>query len=326
MKYGHGQAIEVARSLDDVDSNLRQLAVILAIVCVAGIILGGGLGYLVSRAAVAPVQRLRRAAEEIATTRDLSRRIDATGQDELAALARSFNQMLEALEDSVGAQRQLVADASHELRTPLASIRTNAEVLAQSDLLTDSERRAILADVVEQLGELTALVGDLIDLARDARPRARAGGARSPRRDRRRGRRPGPAQAPRGPPSARARAGRRAGGRLAGRARDLESARQRRQVESAGPRDRGAGRRRRRLGPGSRPGNRSRGPAARLRPLLPLGARARDCRDRASAWRSSATSPRPPAARSAPPTTPQGALGCRSASRAPGRSRCRFQL
>ena len=168
VQYGHAQAIEVARSLDDVDSNLRQLAVILAIVCVAGIILGGGLGYLVSRAAVAPVQRLRRAAEEVATTRDLSRRIDAAGQDELAALARSFNQMLEALEGSVGAQRQLVADASHELRTPLASIRTNAEVLAQSDLLTESERRAILADVVEQLGELTALVGDLIDLARDA--------------------------------------------------------------------------------------------------------------------------------------------------------------
>jgi two-component system sensor histidine kinase MprB len=168
VKHGHGQAIEVARSLDDVDSNLRQLTVILAIACVAGIVLGGGLGYLVSRAAVAPVQRLRRAAEDVATTRDLSRRIDAAGQDELAALARSFNQMLEALEDSVGAQRQLVADASHELRTPLASIRTNAEVLAQSDLLSDSERRAILADVIGQLGELTALVGDLIDLARDA--------------------------------------------------------------------------------------------------------------------------------------------------------------
>jgi two-component system sensor histidine kinase MprB len=168
VKHGHGQAIEVARSLDDVDSNLRQLAVILAIACIAGIVLGGGLGYLVSRAAVAPVQRLRRAAEEVATTKDLSRRIDAAGQDELAALARSFNQMLEALEESVGAQRQLVADASHELRTPLASIRTNAEVLAQSDLLTDAERRAILGDVIEQLGELTALVGDLIDLAREA--------------------------------------------------------------------------------------------------------------------------------------------------------------
>ena len=143
-----GQAIQVARPLDEVDSNLSQLALILALACVAGIILGGGLGYLVSRAAVAPVEKLRRAAEQVASTRDLSRRIEASGQDELAALARSFNQMLEALDDSLGAQRQLVADASHELRTPLASIRTNIEVLAHADLIDDHEREALLADVV----------------------------------------------------------------------------------------------------------------------------------------------------------------------------------
>ena len=163
-----GQAIEIARPLDDVDSNLSQLTLILALACVGGIILGGGLGYLVSRAAVAPVEKLRRAAEQVASTRDLSRRIEAGGQDELAALARSFNQMLEALDESLGAQRQLVADASHELRTPIASIRTNIEVLAHLDLISEHEREALLADVVEQLEELTGLIGDLIDLARDA--------------------------------------------------------------------------------------------------------------------------------------------------------------
>jgi two-component system sensor histidine kinase MprB len=164
----HGQAIEVARSLDEIDSNLSQLAVILALACVGGIVLGGGLGYLVSRGAVAPVERLRAAAERVATTRDLSRRIDAGGEDEIAALAASFNQMLEALEGSLDAQRQLVADASHELRTPLASIRTNIEVLAHTDLIDEAERRELLGEVVGQLQELTVLVGDLIDLARDA--------------------------------------------------------------------------------------------------------------------------------------------------------------
>jgi two-component system sensor histidine kinase MprB len=163
-----GQAIEIARPLDEVDSNLSQLALILALACVGGILVGGGLGYLVSRAAVAPVEKLRRAAEQVATTRDLSRRIETSGQDELAALARSFNQMLEALDDSLGAQRQLVADASHELRTPIASIRTNIEVLAHQDLIDEHEREAMLTDVVEQLEELTGLIGDLIDLARDA--------------------------------------------------------------------------------------------------------------------------------------------------------------
>ena len=133
-----------------------------------GIGLAGALGYLVSRAAVAPVERLRRAAEQVATTRDLSRRIEAAGSDELAALARSFNLMLNALESSLDAQRQLVADASHELRTPLASLRTNIEVLSRSDLIGDGERRALLVDVIDQLEELTELVGDLVELARDA--------------------------------------------------------------------------------------------------------------------------------------------------------------
>jgi two-component system, OmpR family, sensor histidine kinase MprB len=164
----HHQAIQVARSLDEIDANLSELAVILALACLGGIALGGGLGYLVSRGAVAPVQRLRGAAERVATTHDLSRRIEIDGEDEIAALATSFNQMLEALEGAVDAQRQLVADASHELRTPLASIRTNIEVLAHADLIGEGERRAMLAEVVEQLEELTALVGDLIDLARDA--------------------------------------------------------------------------------------------------------------------------------------------------------------
>jgi two-component system sensor histidine kinase MprB len=162
-----GQAIQVARPLDEVDATLRHLAVILGIATLGGIGLAGGLGYLVSRAAVAPVERLRRAAEQIASTRDLSRRIETGGHDEIAALAASFNKMLGALEDSLDAQRQLVADASHELRTPLASLRTNVEVLVHSDLLSEEERRALLADLVSQLEELTDLVGDLIDLARD---------------------------------------------------------------------------------------------------------------------------------------------------------------
>jgi two-component system sensor histidine kinase MprB len=165
-----GRAIQVARALDDDDETLSHLAVILALVSAAGIALAGALGYFVSRAAVAPVERLRRAAEQVATTRDLSRRIEAAGNDELSALAGSFNQMLDALESSLRAQRQLVADASHELRTPLASARTNIEVLTHSDLIDEPERRALLADVVAQLEELTELVGDLVDLARETEP------------------------------------------------------------------------------------------------------------------------------------------------------------
>ncbi|HXV52303.1 MAG TPA: HAMP domain-containing sensor histidine kinase [Solirubrobacterales bacterium] len=162
-----GQAIQIARSLDETDLTLERLALILAAVSIGGIFLGGGFGVLISRAALSPVGRLSRAASEVATTRDLSRRIDPAGGHELAELARSFNRMLTALEGSLDSQRQLVADASHELRTPLASLRTNIEVLAHSETMDPGSRERLLADVIAQLDELTVLVGDLVDLARD---------------------------------------------------------------------------------------------------------------------------------------------------------------
>ena len=78
----------------------------------------------------------------------------------------------DALDDSVRAQRQLVADASHELRTPVTSLRTNIEVLLAGAELEAEDRRRLLADVVEQSEELSALVNDLIELARGDEPGA----------------------------------------------------------------------------------------------------------------------------------------------------------
>jgi two-component system sensor histidine kinase MprB len=75
--------------------------------------------------------------------------------------------MLGALEHSVGAQRQLVADASHELRTPLTSLRTNIEVLARGDGPRGNRRKQLLQDLTEQLEEMSALVNDLVELARE---------------------------------------------------------------------------------------------------------------------------------------------------------------
>ena len=161
-----GGAIQVARPLGDIDETLNELALILAAVTLAGVAMAAGLGYIVSRAALSPVARLSAAAEQVTATHDLSQRIDPGGGDELGRLAETFNSMLEALEASLAAQRQLVADASHELRTPLTSLRTNVEVLATSNQLPDEQRERLLADVIGELGELTALVGDLVDLAR----------------------------------------------------------------------------------------------------------------------------------------------------------------
>jgi two-component system, OmpR family, sensor histidine kinase MprB len=164
--YQPGLAAQILRPLDEVDNTLEQLRTFLVLISLAGIGLAVALGLLVSRAAIAPVARLTRATERVTETGDLSERIDVSGQDELSRLAGSFNAMLGALEESTAAQRQLVADASHELRTPLTSLRTNFEVLMSDRELEPDERRRLLDDVVEQIGEMTTLIAELIELAR----------------------------------------------------------------------------------------------------------------------------------------------------------------
>jgi two-component system, OmpR family, sensor histidine kinase MprB len=179
---GKGHAVQFAQPLTEVDSLLARLRLILALLVVGGIALAAVLGRLVAGAAVQPLKRLTEATEHVALTRDLSGRIKPSGDDELGRLASSFNAMLDALElsisaldASVHAQRQLVADASHELRTPVTSLRTNIEILQQQgpDMDPDDSQR-LLSDVVEQIEELTLLMNDLIELARGEEPRADA--------------------------------------------------------------------------------------------------------------------------------------------------------
>jgi two-component system sensor histidine kinase MprB len=164
--YEPGWALQVLRPLTELDATLARLRWLLVAITAAGILAAAALGLIVSRAAIAPVTRLTRATERVTETGDLSERIDARGEDELSRLAGSFNAMLSALEESTNAQRQLIADASHELRTPLTSLRTNFEVLMSDRELEPDERRRLLDDVVEQIGEMTALIAELIEVAR----------------------------------------------------------------------------------------------------------------------------------------------------------------
>jgi two-component system sensor histidine kinase MprB len=166
VPLGNGIALQVARSLADVNHSLHRVGILLILIALGGIGVAAGLGLVVSRAALAPVRRLTETTENVTETGDLSQRIETTGHDELSRLATSFNTMLAALEEASRAQRQLVADASHELRTPLTSLRTNIEVLAGERSLAPVERERLLSDVVEQLGEMTSLIAELIELAR----------------------------------------------------------------------------------------------------------------------------------------------------------------
>jgi two-component system sensor histidine kinase MprB len=164
---GGRRAVQIARPLSEVDGTLSSLRLALVLVGLLGIGLAAGLGFIVARATLAPVRRLTGAAEHIATTQDLGPPIEVRRRDELGRLATTFNEMLAALEVSRAQQQQLVADASHELRTPLTALRTNIEVLARDISMPEAERNKLLADVTDQVDELSVLVGDLVELARE---------------------------------------------------------------------------------------------------------------------------------------------------------------
>jgi two-component system, OmpR family, sensor histidine kinase MprB len=163
-------AVQVARSLEEVQGTLQDLGLILLVVAVAGVGIAVVLGRGVANTTLAPVKRLTEATEHVSTTGDLKQRIDVTGTDELSRLALSFNSMLGALEESVGQQRQLVADASHELRTPLTSLRANVELLGMKHEMSEEETKLLLQEISTQLQELTTLVADLVELARGSEP------------------------------------------------------------------------------------------------------------------------------------------------------------
>ena len=130
-----------------------------------GIAAAAALAAFVATLALRPVRRLTAAAETVAATGNLNERVAVAGTDELGRLATRFNGMLEALEDSVGRQRRLVADASHELRTPLTAARTNVDLVREGKLPEFEVRRALDEASIE-LGSLTSLIADLVELAR----------------------------------------------------------------------------------------------------------------------------------------------------------------
>ncbi len=166
LSGGGTGALQIARPLSDVERALADLRLILALVTAGGIAVALGIGTVVARATIRPVTRLTRAAEHVAATQDLAATIEVDSDDELGRLAQAFNSMLDALRLSREQQAQLVSDAGHELRTPLTSLRTNIELLMRARQMPDPDRAELLSDVRDQIEELTALVGDIVETAR----------------------------------------------------------------------------------------------------------------------------------------------------------------
>lgn len=171
-----GATLVISRSLQPTRDVLNRLVWLLFVVGGCGVVAAAAAGTAVGRTGLRPIGRLTAATERVARTDDLTP-IPVTGDDELARLTESFNLMLRALAESRERQRRLVADAGHELRTPLTSLRTNTELLIASSRpgappIPEEDMAELRADVVAQIEELSTLVGDLVDLAREDAPEA----------------------------------------------------------------------------------------------------------------------------------------------------------
>lgn len=123
-------------------------------------------GYLLIRRALAPLQTVTEAAEEISLGKNLSRRIHLKGgQDETHRLAHTFDHMMDKLEASFESEKQFTSDVSHELRTPTSVILAQCEY-ALSDHSSPEEMKNSLYTIMNQARKMTALISQLLTLSR----------------------------------------------------------------------------------------------------------------------------------------------------------------
>ncbi|MEU9606744.1 ATP-binding protein [Streptomyces sp. NPDC048057] len=124
-----------------------------------------GIGWVVAGRILRPVRLVRTTAAQL-TEQDLTQRIPVQGRDDIAALAQTFNGMLDRLERAFAAQREFVDDAGHELRTPITIVRGHLELMGDDPL----EREQTVRIVMEELDRMSRIVEDLLLLAKAERP------------------------------------------------------------------------------------------------------------------------------------------------------------
>ncbi len=124
-----------------------------------------GIALPVAGRILRPVRLVRTTAAQL-TEQDLTQRIPVQGRDDIAALAETFNGMLDRLERAFAAQREFVDDAGHELRTPITIVRGHLELMGDDP----REREETVRIVTEELDRMSRIVEDLLLLAKAERP------------------------------------------------------------------------------------------------------------------------------------------------------------
>ncbi|ADU50887.1 integral membrane sensor signal transduction histidine kinase [Thermaerobacter marianensis DSM 12885] len=162
---GPGYVVALA-PLGGLDASMADFRVLLTGLGALGLVVAVAGSWAVAGSALRPVARLTEAARAIAASRDLSRRVQAAGRDELAMLAATFNEMLESIETAYRLQQRFVSDASHELRAPLTAILGNLDLLRRRPDLPPEEQAQALEEARREAERLSRLVADLLALAR----------------------------------------------------------------------------------------------------------------------------------------------------------------
>ncbi|GAA2897326.1 ATP-binding protein [Streptosporangium fragile] len=139
---------------------------VLALTAVAALGLAGAAGWFVAGRVLAPVRLVRQTAERIGDSSDLTRRLAVSGDDDVSALAATFNHMLDRLERAFAVQRDFLDDVGHELRTPITVIRGHLELMGDDP----DDRAATLALVTDELERMHRIVDDLLTLAKAEQP------------------------------------------------------------------------------------------------------------------------------------------------------------
>jgi signal transduction histidine kinase len=157
--------IVVAQFMGVSRAEIDRAVQVMALACLLVIVVVAAGGYLAMGRALRPLRAVTETAQAIEET-DLSRRIEVTGSDEVARLARTFNAMVGRLERAFAAQQAFLSDVGHELRTPITIVRGHLELLGDDP----AERRETVALVVDELDRMSRMVNDLLMLARAERP------------------------------------------------------------------------------------------------------------------------------------------------------------
>jgi len=166
--------LQVARPLTEREQSLHALRNTLIAADLVVLVLASIIGWVLSGYLLRPIKRITQTAQQIGNEQDFSRRVDYNGpNDEVGQLAKTFNTMLEQLEESYkkvsGAlemQRDFLADVSHELRTPLTTLRGNLGLLRHEPPIPEDETADILNDMVDETDRMIRLVNELLEQAR----------------------------------------------------------------------------------------------------------------------------------------------------------------